>query len=190
MDIDTITSNLAHALVQRNLRVVFAESCTAGLVAATLARVPGISEYLCGSAVVYRDQTKLEWLGVSEADLETDTAVSEAITRQMAIGAIKKTSEADYAVSITGHLGPDAPADMDGVIFIGLAHRSGGGVPVNSVQRLQLTTQARHERQMEAVGLLMQLLLDRVTSNPVSAPAPAMVSGEPSNGSIDEITIV
>ncbi len=190
MDINTIVTDLAQSLAQRNLRVVFAESCTAGLVSATLSRVPGISEYLCGSAVVYRDQTKQDWLSVAEADIERETSVSETVARQMAIGVMKKTSEADYAVSITGHVGPDAPADLDGVVFIGLAHRSGGGVPVNSVQRLKLTSQTRHERQMEAVGIVLQFLLERVNSHS-STTVPHAGNGEAHvEASFDEITVM
>ena len=53
---------LASLLKVLDVRVAFAESCTAGLVAASLARTPGISQWLCGSAVVYRDATKAAWL--------------------------------------------------------------------------------------------------------------------------------
>ena len=44
--------------------LVLAESCTGGLAAAALATIPGISRWFCGSAVTYRDQTKIDWLAV------------------------------------------------------------------------------------------------------------------------------
>lgn len=107
-------------------RIVFAESCTGGLVSASLARVPGISDFLCGSAVVYRLDTKAKWLGVSEPLLVDPGPVSEVVAREMAHGVLAHTPEADLAASITGHLGPNAPVDQDGLIFIGVAHRISG----------------------------------------------------------------
>ena len=80
---------LAAALRETNCRVVFAESCTAGLIPATLAAFPGISEYLCGSKVVYRNLSKQDWLGVSEQDLLDPGPVSETVAQQMAQGALR-----------------------------------------------------------------------------------------------------
>lgn len=114
------------ALLQRlNRRLVCAESCTAGLVAATLGGIPGASSFLCGSAVVYRNQTKIEWLGVSQAVLDDPTQgdVCEETAVQMARGALIATSEATVAASITGHLGPGSPAGLDGVAYLGWAER-------------------------------------------------------------------
>ncbi len=54
---------LVDVLKRLDTKIVFAESCTAGLVSATLARVPGVSAYLCGSAVTYRDEVKTAWVG-------------------------------------------------------------------------------------------------------------------------------
>jgi len=118
-----LVEEVASLLQQSRRRVVFAESCTAGLVAASFARVPGISEFLCGSAVVYRLDTKARWLGISEELLANPGPVSDAVARAMAIGVLARTPEADLAASITGHLGPDAPSDQDGLIFIGIARR-------------------------------------------------------------------
>lgn len=114
---------LARVLDERRCRIVFAESCTAGLACATLAMVPGISKRLCGAFVTYRDSAKREMLGVPKLDLETEGAVSVAVARFMAEGALRRTPEARIAVSITGHLGPEAPAELDGLAFIGLARR-------------------------------------------------------------------
>lgn len=131
------------ALLQRqNLKLVCAESCTAGLVAATLGGIPGASNSLCGSAVVYRNQTKIEWIGVSAAVLEDPTQgdVCKETAIQMARGALSATSEATVAVSVTGHLGPGAPSALDGVAYLGWAERD---LPSSSeirvlAQRIQL----------------------------------------------------
>ena len=114
---------LAETLQQRRRRIVFAESCTAGLVSATLARIPGISEWHCGSAVVYRLDTKHRWLGVSEAELLNPGPVSRCVAEAMARGVLERTPEADVSVAVTGHLGPQAPPDQDGLVFIAGATR-------------------------------------------------------------------
>ena len=119
-----LVQEVASLLRQTQQRIVFAESCTGGLVSASLARVPGISDFLCGSAVVYRLDTKARWLSVSEALLLNPGPVSEEVARAMALGVLAHTPEADLAASITGHLGPNAPDDQDGLVFIGVARRS------------------------------------------------------------------
>jgi len=160
--IEKITQALARTLADRNVRVVFAESCTAGLAAATLAAVPGISAYLCGSAVTYRERTKQDWLGVSAEDLARYTAVSEPVARQMAAGVLENTVEADFSASITGHLGPDAPVEQDGVIYVAVARRQRETVRVNSVERVLLATSTRGERQREAAAVLLSRLQSRI----------------------------
>ena len=131
---------VAERLRQSGKLLVLAESCTAGLVAASLGEVPGISEHLCGSAVVYRNATKVAWLNVSATDLEDSSvgAVSAPVAAAMATGVLERTSEADLAASITGDLGPGAPAETDGRAFIALASRSD-----NSTVRLLSTTEVR-----------------------------------------------
>lgn len=163
--LDEITQDLARTLADRQLRVVFAESCTAGLAAATLATVPGISAYLCGSAVTYREQTKQDWLRVSAEDLARFTAVSEPVARQMAVGVLENTVEADVSAAITGHLGPDAPEELDGVVYVAVAQRQQQTVRVTSVQRVVLETLTRSERQREATGVLLNCLKSSILAD-------------------------
>ena len=162
MNLSATAKTLAALLAERRVRVVFAESCTAGLVSATLARVPGISEWHCGSAVVYRYQTKTDWLGVSARDLAKYSAVSEPIARQMALGVLRSTVEADYSAAVTGHLGPQAPPELDGVIFIGIAHRRAGKPRVFDVRRFQLAKSSRVHLQRETARLTLERLLDAI----------------------------
>jgi nicotinamide-nucleotide amidase len=115
---------LAGLLTAQDVKIVFAESCTGGLVAATLAGIPGASDILCGSLVTYRDDAKSKWLGISPRTLKKPGAVSEQVALEMAIHALEVTPEAGLSASITGHLGPLAPANQDGVIHCGIALRS------------------------------------------------------------------
>ncbi len=125
-------------LKRQDRKLVCAESCTAGLVAATLAGVPGASKQLCGSAVVYRNEAKIQWLGVSREILD-DPAYGDVCSEtaiQMARGALLNTSVAAVAASVTGHLGPGAPNGLDGVVYVGWAER-------NTENESEIRTQAQ-----------------------------------------------
>ncbi len=168
--------DLAERLKEADSRIVFAESCTAGLIAATMARVPGISAHLCGSAVVYRNETKSAWLNVSADDLANESIgpVSEEVADAMVKGVLQMTPEADVAASITGHLGPDAPADLDGIVVVSVARRDRGStkIHVNHTMRHHLKTtkpvstaeqSLREVRQHEAALFVLQSVADSMT---------------------------
>ena len=89
----------------RKLKLATAESCTGGLVAAILTEVPGSSDVVERGFVTYSNEAKTEMLGVPAALIETHGAVSEAVARAMAEGALEH-SHADIAVSVTGVAGP------------------------------------------------------------------------------------
>jgi nicotinamide-nucleotide amidase len=149
-------AGLAELLEQTGIRIVFAESCTGGLVAASLAAIPGISRWLCGSAVTYQEQTKVQWLGVSDAQLQQHSAVSSEVTVAMAQGALRQTSQADLAVAVTGHLGPGAPDRLDGVIFMAAVFRAVAEAAAQS-ECLQLNSSQRKQRQHEAAQAVLRM---------------------------------
>jgi PncC family amidohydrolase len=86
--------------------IATAESLTGGSLSSRLARVPGASDYLLGSAVVYREQSKRDLLGVSSQTLDGPGVVSRECAAEMAAGA-RKLFGADVALSTTGVAGPD-----------------------------------------------------------------------------------
>jgi len=143
------------------LRLVLAESCTGGLISATLTRVPGVSEWLCGSAVTYREDTKVRWIEVSRDDIDQHTAVSTQVAHQMATGVLDKTPEADVSAAITGHFGPDAPDGQDGMVFVAVATRK----PSCEVTEHRLESDTRDSRQTEAAGLVFGQLLKHLPSS-------------------------
>lgn len=100
---------LAHALgevlVAKKLKLVLAESCTGGLVAALMTEVAGSSVWFEGGFVTYSNSMKMDQLGVSSSTLNMYGAVSEHTAIEMAHGALNKTSAA-IAASITGIAGP------------------------------------------------------------------------------------
>lgn len=143
---------------KRTDRLVIAESCTAGLVAGILGQIPGISKWLCGSAVTYRESAKREWLGVSTTTLANHHAESIETTSEMALGVLRKTTEAKYSVAVTGHLGPNAPPAMDGRIFIAVAVRSGEDTQIYSTHCLKLNSLERVTRQYESVDCVLSCI--------------------------------
>ncbi len=161
------SQELASVLRQHQRKIVFAESCTAGLLASSLSRIPGISDYLCGSMVTYRNATKIEWLGVDGKDLNSPEIgpVSVTVAAQMAAGVLEKTPEADIAVSITGHLGPDAPDEFDGVAFVAVLFREAALPQVTKLSLIDSGTDeadCRRQRQIDAAIQVMQTVLHEI----------------------------
>ncbi len=159
MDASRLTAaaaRLSELLAQTRTQIVFAESCTGGLVAAALASQPGISRWLCGSAVTYQEQTKIDWLAVRQADLAEHSAVSPQVTAAMASAVLRNTSAADLAVAITGHLGPDAPQELDGVVFVATQWRSSSAAEPQ-MERFELSSRGRSARQAEAAQWVLQV---------------------------------
>jgi len=167
-DIQARCARIAELLIAGERRVVFAESCTAGLVSAWLARIPGISGYLCGSAVTYREATKVGWLDTPPGILDQHTAVSEVVTRLMASGVLVKTPEADVAAAVTGHLGPNAPPEQDGLVHVAVAVRSPGGEDVAMVRAAEyrLASEDRLSRQREAAARVLECLMETLEAAP------------------------
>ena len=136
--------------------VVFAESCTAGLVAASLASVPGISRFLCGSAVTYRVSTKEQWLEISPALLEQFSAESMIVAESMALNVLECTDEAQWSAAITGHLGPNAPEELDGIVFVAVARRVDTECRLVISRQIELVELERVARQCEAARHVLQ----------------------------------
>lgn len=107
-------------------RLVLAESCTSGLVAGSLGTVPGISKYFVGSAVVYRAEAKIGWLGVPASLLERHASESEYASLSLVRQVMLKSPSASVGVAVTGHLGPHAPTELDGTLWVAVAQRCAG----------------------------------------------------------------
>ena len=165
MTLGTITRKVAELLQQRQRKIVFAESCTGGLVSATLARIPGISAWHCGSLVTYRNATKEAYLGIPPQMLENPGAVSEEVARCMAEGALQKTPEAELSAAVTGHLGPGAPAALDGVAYLAVGIRlSPTAAPDLRVRRYVCRSASRVARQREVAGQVLAFLAEELAA--------------------------
>ena len=110
---------LRDSLSHHEARIAFAESCTAGRITATLGAIPGISSWLCGGFVIYRNDSKSKWLGIPDSLLDDPAVgpVSAEVTRLLAQSVAQRTPEARFSVAVTGDIGPGAPAVTDGTCF-------------------------------------------------------------------------
>ena len=157
---DLLPGRIQQLLEANQQQLVLAESCTAGLAAARLGRLPGISTNFCGSAVVYQEGTKQDWLDLPADLLADHGAVSEPVAGQMAARSLDQTSAATLALSITGHLGPAAPADLDGQVFVGLAlQQPTGQASTVLVIGRRLEPAGREDRQRMAADYLLETTL-------------------------------
>jgi len=96
---------LAQLLLARGWKLALAESCTGGLVCATLTELSGSSEWFERGYITYSNQAKTECLGVPAELIASHGAVSEPVARAMAQGA-QRNAGANVGVSITGIAGP------------------------------------------------------------------------------------
>jgi nicotinamide-nucleotide amidase len=124
---DTLESVVGELLRRAGRTLTVAESCTGGLLAERLTRVPGSSDYFLGGAVVYTNALKTRLVGVPEALLEAHGAVSEPVARAMAEG-VRRALASDYGIGVTGVAGPGggSAAKPVGTVHLAVA---GPGAP-------------------------------------------------------------
>ena len=92
-------------LIERNISISCAESCTGGLFAQTMTQIPGISAVFDRGLVTYSNRSKIEELGVNPKTLEKYGAVSSEVAIEMAEG-LKRITNSRLCVSVTGIAGP------------------------------------------------------------------------------------
>ncbi len=129
-DESSMEKTVVGLLKKHGMKLAIAESCTGGLISNRITNVPGASEVFTHGFVTYANAAKSEMLGVPPAEIESHGAVSEAVARLMAEGALR-VSGADIAVAVTGIAGPDGGTDEKptGTAWISIAMR---GVPTES----------------------------------------------------------
>jgi nicotinamide-nucleotide amidase len=125
-DAGALAEHLLHVLNAKGLKLVTAESCTAGLLALQIADAPGAAEHFHGGFVTYTKDHKSFALGVPPDLLRRKGAVCGEVARAMAEGALRH-SIAALAAAITGVAGPEPDPDGNpvGRVCIAVARRSG-----------------------------------------------------------------
>lgn len=118
----SIVAELAKALTDRAWMLTTAESCTGGLIAAACTELAGSSVWFDRGVVTYSNEAKVDLLGVPAELIAEHGAVSEAVAKAMALGALSH-SRAQVAVAVTGVAGPGggAPEKPVGTVWIAWA---------------------------------------------------------------------
>ena len=155
----TQAATLLEAARERGDLLATAESCTGGLLAATLTAIPGASDVFERGFVTYSDTSKSELLGVPAWLIERHGSVSEDVARTMVGGALTH-SRATLAVAITGIAGPGGgtPDKPVGLVHLAAARRD---APVLHHQLLLGDigrNEIRRESVVQALALLDSLL--------------------------------
>lgn len=154
-DILSLAVDLLSVCRDRGELIATAESCTGGLLAATMTAIPGCSDCFERGFVTYSNASKSEMLGVPYWLIEKHGAVSEDVARAMAGGALTH-SQASLAVAVTGIAGPDGgtPEKPVGLVHFAAGRRDG---PVAS-ETVLFGELGRTEVQRRSVAQALKLL--------------------------------
>ena len=122
-DDEELVQVVCRKLMEKELTISSAESCTGGMFAAALTEVSGISKSFQRGLVTYSNEAKMDELGVSSDTLEKYGAVSEETAIEMAEG-LKRVSGSDICISVTGIAGPGGGTREKpvGLVYIGFIY--------------------------------------------------------------------
>ncbi|NDY41792.1 CinA family nicotinamide mononucleotide deamidase-related protein [Dissulfurirhabdus thermomarina] len=122
IDEETLEARVGRLLSERGGRVAVAESCTGGLLASRITRVPGSSGWFDRGIVAYSNAAKVAHLGVAPATLERFGAVSAPVAGEMAEG-VRRAAGTGYGLGITGIAGPTGGSRHKpvGTVYISLS---------------------------------------------------------------------
>ena len=160
---DTLPSVLIKELAKRKETIVFAESCTGGLLSSSITSISGSSQVFQGSIISYSNELKNSLLNISEEKLIKYGAVSEEVCEAMAIN-VKGKLGADWAIAISGIAGPkggtqDKPV---GLVYVSIA---GPNNHITNIKKIFNSTRDRLEIQTLSVNLCLNSLRLILLSN-------------------------
>ncbi len=115
-------------LTMKSKTLAVAESCTGGLLAERMTRVPGSSRYFLGGLVAYHNEVKTRWLEVPASVLESNGAASGEVARILA-ESVRRRFGADFGLSITGIAGPSGATEAKpvGLVYLAMAEAGRAG---------------------------------------------------------------
>lgn len=157
-DSDTLEKVVIQKLIDKNLTISCAESCTGGLLSKRITDVSGVSSVFKGSVCSYANEIKQNVLGVSKNTLENFGAVSEQTAREMAFG-VSKLLNTDIGISITGVAGPSGGTEEKplGLVYICMYYNN-----EYKILKLNGYRNRNHTRQKSA-GLALDLIRRNIT---------------------------
>ena len=156
-----LSHQVGEALGRLGATVTTAESCTGGWIAKVITDISGSSAWFERGFVTYSNEAKHQMIGVDSGTLETHGAVSEAVVREMAQGALYAAA-ADYAVAVSGIAGPNGGSEEKpvGTVWFGFASKSAG-----TVARHQIFKGDRDSVRCQATEYALQTLWEEFLKN-------------------------
>ena len=167
IDVPNLQTALVRYLIEHNISVAAAESCTGGLISKSITDIPGCSDIYPGGVCSYSNDMKIKWLGVQASTLEQYGAVSEQTALEMAAG-IRHATGADFGISTTGIAGPGGGSAEKPV---GLVYAAVVGENYQHVERMLISYGEQTSRSMiqqRAAKNALALLLKAVRTMPCS----------------------
>lgn len=160
-EIQIILTRLSEKLLAGRHKIITAESCTGGLIAAQITAIAGSSRWFDRGVITYSNQSKTDLLGVDQKLIRDYGAVSEPVAQAMAQGALASCQVADYALAVTGIAGPDGGTTEKpvGTIWFGWALR-GVNNEIDSVVRHKQFQGGRRQIQWQTVAHALSGLLE------------------------------
>jgi len=160
---DTLPSVVVKELAKRNETIVFAESCTGGLLSSSITSISGSSQVFQGSIVSYSNEVKNSLLNISEENLTKYGAVSQEVCEAMAIN-VKNKLGADWAIAISGIAGPSGGSQDKpvGLVYISI---SGPHNHITNIKKIFSSNRNRIEIQTLSVNVCLNSLRLILLSN-------------------------
>ena len=152
-ELDRQAERAMRRLCDKELTVATAESCTGGLLASLLTDIEGCGHVFDRGFVTYSTEAKQDLLGLPQALVEDNGAVTADVARSMAEGALKRCN-ADIALSVTGFAGPAGKDQEEGLVFMACARRGRQTV----IAERHFGAIGRGPVRIEALKVLMDLM--------------------------------
>ncbi len=156
--LEDIAAQVGTVLLAKRKKLVTAESCTGGGLAAAITAIAGSSQWFERGFITYSNIAKIEMLGVMEKNLENFGAISKQTARQMAEGALQR-SQAQVAIATTGIAGPGGGSDLKPVGMVCFAWAFSGNETKTTTQYFEGDRQAIRQ---QAIIFALETLLKKL----------------------------
>lgn len=160
---ESIEDVVVNKLIESNLKVAIAESCTGGLLAERIISIPDSSKVIDLGLVTYSNSQKIDLLGVDAAVITNSGAVSEEVALQMA-NRVKALGNADIGVGITGIAGPSTSESKPvGLVYVAVVY--GEKVVVKKLNLSRGYTSERTRIRRTSTTVALKMILDIMNSD-------------------------
>jgi len=157
-DGESLEEIVVQLLIERNISISTAESCTGGMLASKLVNVPGVSKVFTNGFITYSNQSKTDILGVSPDTISTFGAVSKETAVEMVKGLVKKTATR-AGIAITGIAGPDGGTPEKPVGTVWIAVMLDGEIEAALFRQNGDRERVRHMACLNALNMLRKKIL-------------------------------